>query len=565
MNTPFRRLVAGILVTMAALSGCREGGDTVENTLEPIVDVEARLARYATVRLDADLSSLTSEQRRMVRLFIEAAEAMDRAFWKQAWGDRDALLERIRDPAAREYALLNYGPWDRLAGNEPFLSGVGPKPPGARFFPPDMTKDAFDRALAAVPDDLAEALRSHYTVVRRDEDGGLRAVPYHEEYAEEVRFAADRLQRAAALARDPGLRRYLELRARALVTDDYRPSDMAWMEMKDNVLDLVIGPIETYEESVCGCKAAFEAYVLVKDLDWSRRLERYAALLPQMQRGLPVPARYKREMPGTDSDLGAYDALFYAGDCNAGAKTIAINLPNDETVQLEKGSRRLQLKNAMRAKFDAILVPIADLLVAPAQRKHVTFDAFFANTMFHEVAHGLGVKNVVDGSRTVDEALADRHSAIEEGKADVLGLYLVRTLHALDELDGADLMDYYVTFAAGLFRSIRFGAASAHGRANLVRYNFFAEQGAFGRDGEGRLVVDPERMGRAIDALAARLLTIQGDGDYEAAGALEERYGRLTPELQAALDRIEQAGIPVDIRFEQGLSVLGDRLEPADD
>ena len=505
---------------------------------------------YAPVTLAADLASLTAKEREMVSLFIDASVIMDDLFWRQAYpGDRAKLLAGITDPATRRFVEVNYGPWDRLAGNAPFVAGVGPKPDVGGFYPLDMTREEFERA------DLAGS-RSEYTVLTRDAKGALQVVPYSKYYGAELERAAVLLDRAAGLAEDPGLRKYLELRAKALRTDDYRASDMAWLDMKDNRLDLVIGPIETYEDKLFGYKAAFEAYVLVKDMEWSKRLAKYAAMLPGLQRGLPVPDAYKAEMPGTDSDLNAYDVIYYAGDCNAGSKTIAINLPNDEQVQLEKGTRRLQLKNAMRAKFDAIMVPIAGELIAPEQRKHVTFDAFFANTMFHEVAHGLGIKNTVNGRGTVRDALKELGSGIEEGKADVLGLYMVTQLQQQGELDGA-LEDYYVTVLAGIFRSVRFGAASAHGRANMVRFNFFADRGAFTRDAQGYYRVDMPAMRRAVDELSGVLLKLQGDGDYAGVQKLGDELGVLRPQLQADLDRLSSRAIPVDVVFTQGKAVLG--------
>ena len=279
-------------------------------------------------------------------------------------------------------------------------------------------------------------------------------------------------------------------------------------------------------------------------------------MLPALQRGLPVPDAYKAETPGTDSDLNAYDVIYYAGDCNSGSKTIAINLPNDEQVQLEKGTRRLQLKNAMRAKFDSIMVPIAGELITPEQRKHVTFDAFFANTMFHEVAHGLGIKNTVNGRGTVRDALKELGSGIEEGKADVLGLYMVTKLHEQGEL-GGKLEDYYVTFLAGIFRSVRFGAASAHGEANMVRFNFFADRGAFARDEQGHYHVDMAAMRRTVDELSGVLLKLQGDGDSAGVQALTRELGVIRPQLQADLDRLSSRAIPVDVAFTQGKAVLG--------
>src|SRR5690606_1976069 len=488
------------------------------------------------------------------------ARAMDEVFWMEAYpAGRDSFLHSLDSEAARRYVRINYGPWDRLAGNEPFLPGVGPKPPGSGFYPPDVTEAELLEAADAYPD---QDLTGLYTLVRRNAEGRLVGVPYHEAFAEQHRRAAASLRRAAALAQDPLLRRYLELRADAPLSDDYQPSDFAWMDMRDNPLDFIVGPIETYEDQLFGYKAAHEAYVLIKDLDWSARLQRYAALLPELQRGLPVDDAYKAESPGADADLGAYDAAYYAGDANAGAKTIAINRPNDEEVQLRKGARRLQLKNAMRAKFDRILVPIAGELLVEDQREHVTFDAFFGNTMFHEVAHGLGIKNTITNRGTVREALRDHASAMEEGKADVLGLYMVQSLIERGEWEEAELMDHYVTFVASIFRSVRFGASSAHGRANLARFNFFKERGAIERTEDGRWRVVEARMGEAVEALAGRLLTLQGDGDYDAVSAFVDQYGVMTPDLQASLDRVGAAGIPVDVVFEQGVEVLG--LAPAE-
>ena len=525
--------------------------DAAPTATQPAVQlVPARPEIYAPVTLSADLSGLSAKERTMLSLFIDAAKIMDDLYWQQAYpGDRKALLDGLKDPAVRRFAEMNYGPWDRLEGNAPFVPGAGAKPPGAGFYPLDMTKEEFERA-------NLDRGRSEYTVLRRDARGALKVVPYSVEWREQIGRAASLLERSAGIAEDPGLRKYLEARAAALRTDDYRPSEMAWLDMKDNRIDVVIGPIETYEDKLFGYKAAFEAFVLVKDMEWSKRLARYAALLPELQRGLPVPEAYKAEKPGTDSDLNAYDVIYYAGDCNAGSKVIAINLPNDEQVTLAKGTRRLQLKNATRAKFDAIMLPIAGELITPDQRKHVTFDAFFANTMFHEVAHGLGIKNTLDGRGTVREALKELYSGIEEGKADVLGLYMITKLHERGEVAGS-LEDYYTTFLAGIFRSVRFGAASAHGRANMVRFNFFADRGAFTHDAQGLYRVDTAAMRKAVDELSALLLKLQGDGDYAGAQKLVDELGVIRPKLRADLDRLSSRRIPVDVTFIQGASVLG--------
>jgi hypothetical protein len=523
--------------------------DSMHQDAKPAAPSPARPEIYAPFTLRADLSALTANERRMLGLFVDAATIMDDLFWRQAYGDKQALLRSLTDARVRRFAEINYGPWDRLAGNASFVGGVGAKPPGAQFYPLDMTKQEFERA------DLPGA-RSGYTVLRRDAAGKLQVVPYHVAYADGVGKAAALLEQSAGLADDAGLRTYLLARAAALRSDDYRPSDRAWLDMKSNRIDVVIGPIETYEDHLFGYKASYEAYVLVKDMEWSKRLARYAAMLPELQRGLPVPDAYKAEQPGADSDLNAYDVLYYAGDCNAGSKTIAINLPNDEQVQLEKGTRRLQLKNAMRAKFDRIMLPIAGELIVPEQRRHVTFDAFFANTMFHEVAHGLGIKNTIDGKGTVRDALKELGSGLEEGKADVLGLYMITRLHEKGEVPGA-LEDYYVTFLTGIFRSVRFGAASAHGRANMLRFNFFADRGAFTRDASGRYRVDMAKMRQAMDELSALILKLQGDGDYAGVAKLSSELGAMRPELAADLQRLAARNIPVDVTFVQGRSVLG--------
>ncbi len=535
-----------------ALAACTnpEAGSGNESAAPKSSAMDAKLAKYTPVELTTDLSRLSDKQKQIIPLLIEAADIMDELFWYQAYGKKDSLLRAVDDPALEQFIRINYGPWDRLEGNAPFVEGAGPKPKGANFYPPDMTAEEFEAA--PLPDKA-----SLYTFLRRNADGELITVPYRVQFEAEVKRAADLLRQAAGLAENEALARYLSLRADALLTDEYQPSDLAWMDMKDNQLEVVIGPIETYEDQLFGYKAAHECYVLVKDMAWSERLSKYAQFLPGLQQGLPVPEPYKAEQPGSDADLNAYDVIYYAGDCNAGSKTIAINLPNDEEVQLRKGTRRLQLKNAMRAKFDKILLPIAQVLIDSSQRQFITFDAFFANTMFHEVAHGLGIKNTVNGRGTVREALKEHASALEEGKADILGLYMVKQLHEQGELDGR-LEDYYVTFMASIFRSVRFGASSAHGKANMIRFNYFREAGAFTRDPEtGTYRVDFGQLERAMTDLSRRILTLQGDGDYEGVAELVSDKGVIGTPLQADLDRLTEADIPVDIVFEQGLDVLG--------
>ncbi|MCO5266796.1 MAG: Zn-dependent hydrolase [Lentimicrobium sp.] len=519
-------------------------------TADPAANVEQRLASYASVQLTADISHLSDKEKQMLPLLFEAAQLMDDIYWQQTIGNKEAFLSRISDEATRKFAEINYGPWDRLNGNKSFINGIGEKPLGANFYPVDMTKEEFD-ALQN-PDKS-----SLYTLIRRNGDSSLRVVWYHDAYAFKITKAAELIKQAAVLAEDAGLKKYLELRAEALLTDKYQESDFAWMDMKTSNIDFVVGPIENYEDALFGKKAAQESFILIKDVEWSQRLAHFAALLPELQKGLPVDQKYKNEVPGSDADLNAYDVVYYRGDCNAGSKTIAINLPNDEQVQLKKGSRKLQLKNAMKAKFDKILVPISNMLIDPSQRQYIKFDAFFGNTMFHEVAHGLGIKNTLNGKGTVREALKEQYSAIEEAKADILGLYLVTKLYEMGELKEGEVMDNYVTFMAGIFRSVRFGAASAHGKANMLTFAHFAENNAFTYQANGTYLVNFDNMKLAVESLGGMILSLQGDGDYNQVKELIKTKSTIPTQLQADLDKLKEASIPVDIVFEQGKSQLG--------
>lgn len=554
------RTLALACLAVTALGACTpqpapDGSANATETAPPAAGAGAYAAAhagdYAVVPLKADLSRFDENTRRMIVKLVQAADVMNELTWKQSWdGDRAALLAQAPDEATRQLIDINFGPWDRLNEDTPFIPGIKPRPPGGTFYPVDMTKEEFEAA------DLPDK-KSNYTLLRRDPAGKLITVPYHVEYKPELERTAALLREAAELSTDKSFADYLRMRADALLTDDFRASDMAWMDMKTNPIDVVIGPIETYEDQLFGYKAAYEGLVLVKDVEWSRKLARFAQFLPSLQKGLPVEPRYKAEMPGSKADLNAYEAVYYAGDANLGAKTIAINLPNDEEVQLAKGTRRLQLENVMKAKFDHILLPIAQQLIARDQLQHVTFDAFFEDTMFHEVAHGLGIKKTLDGKGTVDEALKEYASSFEEGKADILGLYMIDALSERGELDPAKRNDNYVTFLAGILRSVRFGASDAHGKANMLRFNYFAEAGAFTRDADGRYRVDFDKMRTAMNSLSAKLLTVQGDGDYAEAKRMTDTLGIIKPELTADLARLKDAKIPVDIRFEQGLDVLG--------
>lgn len=538
-----------ILFATLLLMACKNETKEASEPKQEVSEISQKLAKYTDFTLSADLSHLSDNQKEIVKILIEAAKIMDDLFWYEAYGDKAAFLKDITDAKVKQFATYNYGPWDRLDGNSPFVEGVGAKPAGANFYPEDMTKEEFEAA-------ELEHGKNLYTFIRRDEAGKLKTVWYHEQFETQVTAVAKLLRQAAALAEDEGFKKYLTMRAEAIEKDDYLKSDFAWMAMKNNMLEVVIGPIETYEDQLFGYKAAHEAYVLVKDMDWSKRLEKYAAFLPELQKNLPVADEYKQDKIGSNVDLNAYDVVYYAGDCNAGSKTIAINLPNDIRVQTRMGSRRLQLKNAMRAKFDKILMPLSEVLIDESQRQYITFDAFFANTMFHEVAHGLGIKNTINNKGAVTEALKEHGSALEEGKADVLGLYMITQLHQKGEIEG-DLKEYYTTFIASIFRSIRFGASSAHGKANMIRFNYFQEAGAFSRNDNGTYTIHYDKMEAAMNALSELILTLQGNGDYDGVAKLVAEKGNIKEVLQADLDGLAAKGIPVDVVFEQGVEVLG--------
>ena len=513
--------------------------------------MKKKVEQYAPFVLKYDIGQLSREEAELVGIFIQIADVMDDIYWEQAFGqDNRKRLRELKDPYMRQFAEIQYGAWDRLDAERPFIPGYGPKPAGANFYPKDMTKEEFEKL-----DDPMKT--SQYTILQRNGKGDLEVIPYHKAYEKYLKRVYELLDKAIELAMDDGLRKYLETRREALITDNYFESDMMWMDMKDSRLDIVFGPIENYEDALYGYKTAYEAFVLIKDEKWSNDLARFTKMLPELQKQLPCDPKYKKEVPGTESDLNVYDVIYYAGDCNAGSKTIAINLPNDEKVQLKKGSRRLQLKNAMEAKFQNILVPIANLMISKEQLKNIKFDAFFSNVCYHEVAHGLGIKNTVTGKGNVRQALKNQYSAWEEAKADICGLYIVQTLIERGEIKGITVEDAYVTYLAGLLRSVRFGATEAHGIANMMCFNYMQDKGAFTRNKEGKYVVDSKKMRAALESWAALVIKTEGEGDYDAAKAYADKNGKVRPDLAKDLKAIEKANIPLDIRYEQGAKVLG--------
>ena len=541
-----KKLMISLMAITALTTACRH-----QQTSESVSPLKAKVDAYAPYTLTTDLSVLSEKERQLLPIFIQIADIMDELYWDQYFGaDKRASLDTLTDPYMREFAEIHYGAWDRLNEEKPFIPGYGERPLGANFYPTDMTKAEFD----ALQD---PAKYSPYTIIVRDNGGDLAVVPYHTAYADRLAKVDSLMGEAIELAEDPGLKNYLTERRRAMQTDDYFASDMAWMDMKSSRLDFVVGPIENYDDGLFGYKTSYESFILVKDEQWSNDLARFTAMLPEMQKLLPCDPKYKREVPGTSSDLNVYDVIYYAGDCNAGSKTIAINLPNDENVHLKKGSRRLQLKNAMQAKFENIMMPIAKLMVCDEQLPNVTFNAFFGNVCYHEVAHGLGVKKTVTKGEGLREALKEQYSAWEEAKADICGLFLVQTLIEKGEITNCSVDDAYVTFVAGILRSVRFGATEAHGIANMMCFNYMQDHDAFTRNADGKYVIDVAKAKEAMQGWAAIILQMEGEGDYEAAKAYAAEHGKVKADLQQDLDAIAAANIPLDIRYNQGLKALG--------
>lgn len=533
----------------ALLLGAATFATTWSCTQQKESPMKAKVDEFAPVELKSDLvKGLNDKEKELVKIFFQIGKITDDLFWKQTFGDK-SLLDTISDSYAKDFVMIHYGVWDRLDNNKPFIEGYGEKLPMCNYYPHDITLEEFN----AFEDENKD---SWYTVIRRNDDGSLKSVWYHEEYAEEIGQICALLEKAVALAENPGLKNYLEKRIEAFKTDDYLASDLAWMDMKDSKIDFVTGPIESYDDKFRETKTSYESFILLKDEERSKDLAKFVSMLPALQKELPCAPEYKTFVPGTSSDLNVYDVVFYAGDCNAGSKTIAINLPNDDRVHALKGTRRLQLRNSMKAKFDKILMPIGELIVTPEQQKYLNFDAFFWNVTFHEVAHGLGVKQTINGKGSVDAAMGTEKTSWEEAKADILGLFMVTKLVEMGEITNITSEDAIATYIAGILRSVRFGAASSHGKANMMCFNYMEKAGAFTRDDKGQYVIDFEKAKEAMNGWAALILKTQGDGDVEFATKYRAENGNITPALQADLDKINNAGIPRDIRFIQGVDVL---------
>ena len=532
---------------------------------DPAVPDLARLlvmtARFAPTDISADLSALSPADRRVVAKLVEASKIIDALFLRQAWAGNDAmLLDLVRDqsPAGRarlHYFLINKGPWSRLDHNQPFIAGAPPKPAGANFYPGDASKADLESWLQSLSEAERAQATGFFTVVRRANNQGVAAprgrnafslVPYSVEYQPELARASALLREAADLAGEPTLKRFLTARAGAFLSNDYYESDVAWMELK-GAIEPTIGPYEVYEDEVFNFKAAFEAYVTVQDEAETAKLQKFAGELQEIENSLPIDPQYRTPKLGALAPIVVVNEIFAAGDGNRGVQTAAFNLPNDERVVREKGAKRVMLKNVQDAKFVKTLVPISKVVLAPADQKDVSFDAFFTHIVVHELMHGLGPHSISLGGRqtTVRQELKDTYSTLEEAKADISALFALQ--HLIDKGVLAQSLErtLYTTFLASAFRSIRFGVNEAHGRGIAIQLNYLLDQGGFVARPDGTFGVNPAKVKDGVMGLTREIMTIQAQGDAAKARALGERLGVVRPAVQKALDKL--AGIPVDI------------------
>lgn len=539
-------IVCMALVALAMSPGCSKKERIM---IEP-VDVTEQLKPYAVVDIAVPWNVIGEERRPALRKLFEAAQVMDELFMRQVWARNPELrdeLVRLGKPDLLRFFWRNVGPWDRLNADAPVLVKV-PKPDGANFYPEDMTKEEFENWVRNHPE-VKDEFESNFTVIKRTADKGLEAVPYSLEYGRLIERAALLLEEAADLVGNESLATFLRLRAKAFRTDDYFESDMAWMDVTDNVIDITIGPYEVYEDNLMNYKAAFEAFLCVRDPEETKKLDGLKAYQTKMEMNLPIPDAHKNLARGAETPISVVDEIFSAGDTKAGTQTIAFNLPNDERVREAKGTKKVMLRNICRAKFDKILVPIAERVMAPELVPYVTFDAYFNEILLHEFSHGLGpgTLRLPDGTTTtVNKALRETYSGCEEAKADIVGAYNIYYLIDEGFFPESLMKEAAATYLAGFFRSVRFGTDAAHGKAVMVIFNYLREKGAYLRDpGTGLWSVDFAKIKGAVKSLASEILMLQARGDYEGTKAFFAKYGEMPAEIRAQIDGF--ATIPVDI------------------
>ena len=543
--------LAAVLAATSLLGAC--GGGEPETLADSGNTIEDRVAQFAPVTLDFDASLLDDRQKRALRRLVEASDHLDAIYRLQVWrgnADPTAVLPDEGTPGAtaiREYYELMYGPWDRIDSDRPFVPGVGPKPAGAGSYPEDMTKTEFEEWIGLNRGD-ADAFTSYYTVIERD-NGGLRAVPYSQAYVDHLEAAAAAMRDAAEHADNASLERFLRLRAESFLTDDYFDSEIAWMRLEDNLIDPTIGPYEVYEDKLFGYKASFESFIGFKDPSASAQLDGLAARLPALERALPIPDEHKYLDRDFTSPISVIDLVYGAGETRPGVQTIAFNLPNDPRVRETEGSKKVMLRNVIRAKFETNLKPIAAQVMAPEQANRIGFEPYFTRVLVHELAHGLGPDYVTGNpDLTVNKALQEHYSALEEAKADAVGTHSLGVLVERGDYSQDFYEEVLIDHVADMFRCVRFGATEAHGLGCLTQFNYLRGADAITYDETtGKFAADLEAMPEAISELAGQYLLLQATGDREGAAAFLELYGSMSPEMQAAIDRLDGV-VPVDIR-----------------
>jgi hypothetical protein len=514
--------------------------------------LETMAARFAPVDLAVDISALPPNERQALAKMVEASRVMDPLFLRQVWAGNEKMqqdLSRNTSPLGRarlHYFTINKGPWSRLDHNEPFIAGAPPKPPQANFYPADATKADIEAWLKTLSPAEHQKAVGFFTVIRRGPDGKFISVPYSVEYKDDLTKVSGLLREAAALTTQPTLKSFLEKRAAALLTDDYYESDVAWMAL-DASIEPTIGPYEVYEDEWFNFKAAFESFIGVRDDAETQKLARFGSELQEIENHLPIDPKYRNPKLGALAPIRVVNTVFSSGDGNRAVQTAAYNLPNDERVIQEKGSKRVMLKNTQDAKFRLVLVPIAQVALAVDDRQHVAFDAFFTHILMHELMHGLGPHNIVAGERptTVRQELKEVYSTIEEAKADISGLFALQFLVDRGKLDKKYEQTMYTTYLASMFRSIRFGLNEAHGRGVAIQLNYFLDHGGVTVAADGRFAVDPARIKQNIIDLTRDLMTMEAVGDYAGAKQLIAQMAVNRPPVQKVLDRL--SGVPIDI------------------
>jgi hypothetical protein len=559
-------LMLSLALTLMACESQKQAEQKKEESpMTAALSLEAKIRRFAPTEITADTSRLSEGDRRALDKIIEAAALMNPLFLRQAWSGNDALLKKLEadsssDGQARlHYFRINAGPWSRLDKNEPFIEGVPrEKPHGANYYPEDLTKEEFETWAKSLPEAERKRAEGFFYVIRRGPDRKLKAVPYSEEYREFLEPAAKLLREAAALTTNQTLKNFLTKRAEAFASNDYYASDVAWMEL-DAPIDVTIGPYETYEDELFNYKAAFEAYVTLRDDNETAKLQKFGGYLQELENNLPIDAKYRNPKLGAASPIRVVQEVFASGDGNRGVQTAAFNLPNDERVVKEKGSKRVMLKNVQEAKFNKTLIPISKVVLDAAQQSDLSFEAFFTHILAHELMHGLGPHNIKVGGKdtTVRGQLKELYSAIEEAKADVTGLWALQYLMDKDVVDKQMERAMYTTFLASMFRSVRFGVNEAHGKGVALQFNYFVDEGAIKiNESAGTFSVDGVKVKDAARKLTHDLLTLQAEGNYEKAKEMLGKYAVIRPAMQKALDRLKDVPVDIEPKFPLAQSAI---------